>query len=289
MFEFTNIPFFPDYDLIDSGNFKKLERFGSFILSRPEPQAIWSAALTESDWQTQAHAWFERTKAEEGSWKLAPGMPEQWWITYGYQGIQIKMRLGLTSFKHVGVFPEQADNWNFIVDSVKRIGQATVLNLFAYTGAASIMAKAAGADVVHVDAVKPVVTWARQNMEASKIDGVRWVVEDATKFVEREVKRQKKYQGIILDPPAYGRGPNGEKWLLEKDLEHMLFLCSQLLENNRSFLVLNLYSMGFSSLIAENLIKQYFPHADQYVFGELFAPDNRGFKLPLGVYWRGWV
>lgn len=296
MYQLKGLPPFPDYELKDSGHFKKLERFGPYVLSRPEPQAIWAPALPAEEWEREAHAVFERRAGkggdygDEGNWKLKPGMPEQWHIQYRHRDMRLRLRLGLTSFKHVGVFPEQADNWNFIYDAVRQMPATgsipQVLNLFAYTGAASLAARAAGAGVVHVDAVKPVITWARQNMEASGLDNIRWVVEDALKFTQREVRRNRLYQGIILDPPAYGRGPEGEKWLLEKNLGELLFLCSRLLDPARHFFVINLYSMGFSALVLENLVKSFFPEGEDYEFGELFVPSPSGARLPLGVFLR---
>lgn len=293
MFQLTGLPPFSDYELADSGHFRKLERFGPYYLSRPEPQAIWKPSLSDTEWQRLAHATFERRSGksnefgDEGNWQLRSGMPEQWHISYRHEALQLKLRLGLTSFKHVGVFPEQADNWNFIYDTVSAMSPSPlVLNLFAYTGAASLAARAAGAEVVHVDAVKPVITWARQNMEASGLDNIRWVVEDALKFAQREDRRDRRYQGIILDPPAYGRGPDGEKWLLEKHLGELLEICSRLLDPEQHFFVINLYSMGFSALVLENLVRSYFPQAQQYEFGELFIPSTSGPRLPLGVFLR---
>ena len=199
------------------------------------------------------------------------------------------MRLGLTSFKHVGLFPEQAENWDFIFKQAGRIGAGCkVLNLFAYTGGASLAAKSAGADVTHVDSVKPVVTWARENMEASGLDGIRWIVEDALKFTRREVKRGNLYDGIVLDPPAYGRGANGEKWVLEENINELLSLCARLLRRNRSFLVLNLYSMGLSALLAKSAVRQLFGQCSGEQFGELYFDDSFGKTLPLGVYYRLW-
>jgi 23S rRNA (cytosine1962-C5)-methyltransferase len=164
--------------------------------------------------------------------------------------------------------------------------ETNVLNLFAYTGGASLAAKAAGADVTHVDSVKQVVTWSRENMEASNLNNIRWIVEDALKFVQREVRRGNKYNGIILDPPAYGRGPDGEKWVLEKSINELLKLCKQLLKDNNSFVVLNLYSMGFSALIAENLVRDIFKYSNNIESGELYVQDNSGRKLPLGIFAR---
>lgn len=201
--------------------------------------------------------------------------------------MKLVFRLGLTSFKHVGIFPEQAGNWDYIYDTISVMPkQSKVLNLFAYTGGASLAAKAAGADVTHVDSVKQVLTWSRENMELSGLTDIRWVLEDALKFVKREAKREKVYQGIILDPPAYGRGPDGEKWILEDSIADLLEACSQIIDKKHFFCVLNLYSMGFSSVIAENLVKEYFPHYSDVEFGELVVPDKSERNLPLSVFCR---
>lgn len=247
-----------DYELLDSGRFEKLERFGRYVLARPEPQAVWDRSLSEDEWRARADAVFRRDgrSGERGEWTLRAGMPDRWFVEYG-GGMSLKFRMGLTSFKHVGLFPEQAENWEFIFREVRRLGAgARVLNLFAYTGGASLAARAAGADVTHVDSVKPVVSWARENMEASGMDGIRWIVEDALKFVRREARRGRRYDGIVLDPPAYGRGAAGEKWVLEEHINEMLSLCGELLSARGSFLVLNLYSMGLSALLARTAVRQ---------------------------------
>ncbi|MDR1809810.1 MAG: class I SAM-dependent methyltransferase [Prevotella sp.] len=284
-----------DYELIDSGDYEKLERFGRYILRRPEPQAVWGKTLSEPEWVRLSDATFRREKGklstdenERGQWLQKPGMPDQWFINYRYKEIRLRFRLGLTAFKHVGIFPEQAENWNYIYDTVKSLNivGAKVLNLFAYTGGASLAAKSAGADVTHVDSVRQVISWSRENMEASGLDAIRWIVEDALKFSRREVKRGKKYNGIILDPPAYGRGPDGEKWILENNIAEQISLCRELLQTTDSFLVLNLYSMGFSSVVAENLIKSYFPETVRIEYGELLIPEKSGKRLPLSVYAR---
>jgi len=284
----------PDYQLIDSGDYEKLERFGAYCLRRPEPQAVWRKALGDHEWENQWDAWFRREKGksgpegnEKGEWMLRSSMPQQWFINYAYQTMNLRFRLGLTAFKHVGIFPEQAENWNYIFDAVRQFPlPPNVLNLFAYTGGASLAAKAAGADVVHVDSVKQVLNWSRENMEASGLENIRWVCEDALKFVKREVKRGKRYQGILLDPPAYGRGPEGEKWILEDHIAELMEACSKLVDETGYFCVLNLYSMGFSSLVAENLINDYFPNHKELDSGELFLPDQAGRKLPLSVFCR---
>ena len=284
-----------DYELLDTGGFEKLERFGQYILSRPEPQAVWSKTLPHDKWESMANAIFRKETGkdsprenERGEWILKKDMPQQWWMTYVYGKMKLRFRLGLTAFKHVGLFPEQAENWNYIYDGLcnMRTTQARVLNLFAYTGGASLAARAAGAEVTHVDSVRQVVNWSRENMEASSLTDIRWVVEDAMKYLRREVKRGKQYEGIILDPPAYGRGPDGEKWILEDGINELMELCGKLLSQNEAFLVLNLYSMGFSALVAENIVRSYFPQITGEC-GELFIPDGSGKRLPLGVFMRG--
>lgn len=291
MFE-ALIPRFPDYELIDSGDFEKLERFGRYVVRRPEPQVIWRRSLTEEEWRRLADASFLRDgrSEERGEWRLRSGMPSRWTVDYAYEGMRLRMRLGLTSFKHVGLFPEQAANWNFIYDNCVRMRAEErtpkVLNLFAYTGGATLAARAAGADTTHVDSVKQVVTWARENMEQSGLEGVRWIVEDALKFVQREVRRGNRYNGIILDPPAYGRGANGEKWILEDNIGEMLECCARLLEPRGAFLVLNLYSMGLSATLASTAVRQAFGTPFEEQFGELCFDDRAGKRLPLGTYCR---
>ncbi|HRY32868.1 MAG TPA: class I SAM-dependent methyltransferase [Bacteroidales bacterium] len=286
-------PPWTDYELIDSGIFEKLERFGKYILIRPEPQAIWDKNLSEKEWEALSHAKFskDRNHPEKGQWHLKPLMPEQWHINYPLGNRQLTFRLGLTAFKHVGIFPEQSVNWDYIYFTVNRLKEEQairprVLNLFAYTGGASLAACAAGADVVHVDSVKAVITWARHNMEASKLDGIRWIVEDAMKFVLREVRRGTIYDGIILDPPAYGRGPAGEKWLLEDHILQLSDACRKLLDPSHGYFVYNLYSMGFSSLVLENLVDSIFKTSNSCESGELYIPDRGGRKLPLGIFSR---
>ncbi len=280
---------FEEYELLDSGDFEKLERFGEVVTRRPEPQAIWQKSLSEQEWRDMADASFLRdAKSEErGEWRLKRGTPEQWHIHYKYKTMALTMRLGLTSFKHLGIFPEQAANWNFIYDKCQAMERPKVLNLFAYTGGASLAAAAGGADVTHVDSVKQVVTWSRENMELSKLNGIRWVVEDALKYVRREVRRGNKYQAIILDPPAYGRGANGERWILEENIQEMLGQCAELLSDDAgAFVVLNLYSMGLSSTLARTVMHQAFgkPRSEQR--GELVMVDKVEKELPLGTYYR---
>lgn len=276
-----------DYELIDCGDFEKLERFGNVILIRPEPQAVWTKALTEVEWTKRHHIRFKGRSATSGEWiKKDQKTPDRWHISYGNEDINIQFRLALTSFKHLGIFPEQAVNWDYITKNVKRFKtpQPKVLNLFAYTGGASLAARAAGAETTHVDSIKQVVSWANENQSLSGLDNIRWTVEDALKFVKRELKRGKKYNGIILDPPAYGHGPNGEKWKLEDNIQEMMQDVVQLLDETEHFLILNTYSLGFSSVIVENLIRSSFPEVQNLETGELYLQATAGYKLPLGVF-----
>ena len=251
-------------------------------------------------------------KEDSGSWKMVRKMPEQWRIRYrkslpvaanalpgAAKPLDLTLRLGLTSFKHVGVFPEQAPNWDFIYSQTSRLaerfkgGEAPkVLNLFAYTGAASLAAKAAGADVTHLDSVRQVVSWARNNMELSGLDNVRWVVEDAMKFVKREAKRGKRYNGIILDPPAYGHGPNGETWKLDELLYELLSGVAAILEPKDAFMVLNLYSNGYSAMLANTVVRSAMGLLEGsaggaiITSGELLLKDSFGKAMPLSVFTR---
>ncbi len=276
-----------DYELIDSGDGEKLERFGPYTLRRPEPQAVWSKSLTEKRWQDLADARFVPDGSHSGTWEQKKSIPEEWYITYRYKEMKLSFRLTLTGFKHVGIFPEQAVNWNFIYDKTLEINQPKVLNLFAYTGGASLAARAAGADVTHCDSIRNIINWANQNMLASGLKDIRWLVEDAFKFVLREARRGNKYHGIILDPPAYGHGPKGEKWKLEDMVNELTQAVSQILDEKQSFLVFNSYSLGFSSLVLENLVLTHFPtDFTSLESGELYFPERSGRRLPAGVFVR---
>ena len=296
MAEFPS-PTWKDYELIDSGAGEKLERFGSYVLARPEPKALWDKSMSEAEWRRLAHTTFtpgagfgKAGKEDSGTWNRLRKMDDQWYIQYkNADGLALDLRLGLTSFKHVGVFPEQAPNWDYIYRQTRALAAKgrtpRVLNLFAYTGAASLAAKAAGADVTHLDSVRQVVTWARGNMEHSGMDGIRWIVEDAMKFAQREARRGNRYDGIILDPPAYGHGPDGEKWKLDECLFGMLRSVGEILAPKDSFMVLNLYSNGYSALLGETVVRQAMS-VGAIESGELALNDRFGKALPLSIVVR---
>jgi 23S rRNA (cytosine1962-C5)-methyltransferase len=286
-------PLWNDYQLIDSGDFEKMERFGEFILIRPEPQAIWRPQQSADDWRRQAHAHFNREQKDKfrfsddvkGGWKKLKPMPETWQVTYRTDKFEVKLRLALTGFGHVGIFPEQGENWNFIHSSVTKWPQPSrVLNLFAYTGAASVIAAMAGAEVTHCDASRPGLNWANQNMQINNLNGIRWVHEDALKFVRREAKRGNKYNGIIMDPPPYGRGPDGEKWTLQEKLDELIGYSKELLASDNNFFILSMYAAGLSPLVGLNVVRTHFKVDPEY--GEFFLKSSGGSHLPMGTFVR---
>ncbi len=288
-------PTWHDYELIDSGDFEKLERFGKYTLIRPEPQAIWERSLPDQEWKRMAHAHFSReqndkfrfTDEVKGGWKKLKEIPESWQVTYHYQDCILTLRLALTGFGHVGIFPEQGANWNFIHDTIRswNTSKSKVLNLFAYTGAASVMAKMVGAEVTHVDASRPGLNWANQNMQLNNQSDIRWVYEDAFKFVKREVKRGNKYNGIIMDPPPYGRGPEGEKWTLQEQLNELVKLSRELTEPKQFFFILSMYAVGLSATVGLNVVKTHFDPAN-LEFGEFYLRSKQGKDLPMGTFVR---
>lgn len=301
-----------DYELLDSGDGEKLERFGQYVLARPEPKALWAKNLSRKEWAELTHTRFKpgagfgkAGKEDSGTWERLRRMDDRWAIRYE-GGPSFSLRLGLTAFKHVGVFPEQAPNWEYIYRETSSLAASSgtapkVLNLFAYTGAASLAAKAAGADVTHLDSVRQIVTWAHENQDRSGLDGIRWIVEDAMKFAAREERRGNVYQGIILDPPAYGHGPDGEKWKLDECLFGLLRSVSRILAPKNSFMVLNLYSNGYSAMLGETVVREAFGLKPENGFtaaeghdgafremqsGELALRDNFGKILPLSIFVR---
>lgn len=269
-------PEWKEYALLDSGDGWKAERFGELSLLRPETAAIWPLQKPLTYWQSRVHAAFSFTSKKTGQWNGQ--LPDRWPLHAPVSCGGFTLLLEPTAFKHVGVFPEQASNWAFIIDQVQRLGGGKVLNLFAYTGAASLAARAAGADVTHVDSIRQVIDWTRQNMEASGLDGIRWVVEDALKFMQREVKRGNTYQGIIMDPPTWGLGTKGEKWRLEDQINTLFSAASALLAP-KSFAVVSTYS-GLTPTAVESLAKRHFNGTAEGREVSLSGAD--GTRLPLG-------
>ena len=242
-----------DYELIDAGGGKKLERWGKIITIRPEVQAYFHSGLPFTEWRTIAHWEFVEGKNQQGKWKaLKKDVPSSWIISYK----RLKFNIELTSFKHLGLFPEQQTNWEFLDQKLE--SDDRFLNLFAYTGAASCFARKKGADTFHVDSVKSMIGWAKSNMESSKLLNIRWVHEDALKFVQREVKRERTFKAILMDPPAWGLGAKGEKWKLEDKIDELLGATSQVLDEN-GFLIMNTYSPSVDGTLIKELAELYFP------------------------------
>lgn len=240
------------YELIDAGGGKKLERFGEIILIRPEVQAYFKSELSFEEWRKRAHWEYVLKGNQSGSWKaLKTAAPKSWFIKYK----RLKFKLELTKFKHIGIFPEQNVNWDFI--SAHLGSDDRFLNLFAYTGAASCVAREVGAETFHVDSVKQLIAWAKDNMEHCRLLNIKWVLEDALKFAQREQKRGNKYQGIIMDPPAWGLGAKGEKWKLEEKIDELLGVAANLLED-KGFLILNTYSPTVKLELLQELAAIYF-------------------------------
>jgi 23S rRNA (cytosine1962-C5)-methyltransferase len=272
-----------DYELIDSGNEEKLERYGKYVLRRPDPQALWKKTLPESDWKS-ADAVFD---ANRKTWKKNKEMQNEWQISYD----DLKFNIKPTAFKHTGVFPEQESNWQFIKSKIKNAGRPIkVLNLFGYTGGATLAALSAGAEVTHVDGSKSAITWAKENAELSGLDKkpVRWIIDDARKFVMREIKRGGKYDAIIMDPPSFGRGGKGEIWKIETDFIKLLDECSKILSDNPIFFLVNGYAAGYSSNAYYNALKPVMEkYGGEFEIGELAILESKGNRLlPCGIFTR---
>jgi 23S rRNA (cytosine1962-C5)-methyltransferase len=263
-----------DYALLDSGNGKKLERYGKYRVVRPEPQCLWAPRLSQEEWDC-ADAIFDPTDEDEaGRWRFSKQPAETWPLSWG----SAKFKGRFTAFRHLAFFPEQAANWEWLDSHIRaRKSPPKVLNLFGYTGVASLVCAAAGAQVTHVDASKRAVGWARENAELSGRSDIRWIVEDARKFVQREVRRESQYDGIILDPPKYGRGPGGEVWKLFDDLPEMTQLCAQLLSPDASFLILNAYAERISGASLSGLMAEQLSGREGRIdWGELALVEEAG-------------
>lgn len=276
-----------DYELLDTGGGEKLERWGGYILRRPDPQIIWPLQQETGMWK-DAHAHYHRSSSGGGHWEEKVRLPERWTITYE----NLKFIIKPTGFKHTGLFPEQQANWKWMMNKIRTAGRPIkVLNLFAYTGGATVACASAGAEVCHVDAAKGMVIWAKENLQASGLGDrpVRFITDDVFKFVQREQRRGNTYDAIIMDPPSYGRGPNGEMWKLETDLFRFVDSCKAILTPNPLFFLINSYTTGISSTVLTNILsmslkKQYGGTINS---GEIGIPITAsGLNLPCGILGR---
>ncbi len=275
-----------DYQLLDSGHGYRLEQFGAYILSRPDPQITWNPTLPQSEWD-KADATFERTTGDKGEWILKNKIPDKWLMQY--QGLSFWAKLA--PFKHTGVFPEQSLQWDWIREKITQAKrEINVLNLFAYTGIATLAAASVGAKVTHLDASRPTMSWARENQEASHLSEkpIRWIMDDAVKFTTREIKRGSKYDAIIMDPPAYGHGPQGEKWNFNKDFPRLLENCRQILSDSPLFIIVNAYAISSSAIMLHNVLGEHTKGlGGQIEVGELALKEKDTERLlSTGIFGR---
>ena len=267
-----------DYELIDTGDGEKLERWGKYILRRPDPQAIWP--ISQKDIWSKADANYYRSQTGGGSWEYAKKFPSKWTISYKEMSFYIEP----TGFKHTGLFPEQAVNWDWMIEKIKTASRPIrVLNLFAYTGGATVAAAYAGAEVCHVDAAKGMVTRAKENLELSglKERPVRFITDDVIKFVQREKRRERYYEAIIMDPPSYGRGPNGEVWKIEDELYKLIEMCAEILSPNPLFFLVNSYTTGLSPTVLTNILTMS--------IGKRFGGDVNSYEIGLPISATGLI
>jgi len=274
---------FNDYELLDTGDGHRLERFGKYILVRPDPQIIWKPKLAKEEW-LKADAVFSKNQEQ---WQNKNNVPKKWLLEYK----DLKFYCQLTPFKHTGLFPEQHLQWDFINEKIKSQNrQLNILNLFAYTGIASLVVAKEGAKVTHVDASKPTIGWAKENQIASGLANkpIRWILDDAVKFVQREIKRGVRYDGIIMDPPIYGHGPQGEKWNFNYSFPILLDLCKQVLSDNPVFVLVNAYAISASSLMLENCLSDFAENLGGKIeAGELVLEEKSGKRLlSTGIFAR---
>ncbi len=272
-----------DYEILDMANGEKLERWGNVVLIRPDPQIIWKNKSFPEKWN-KANARYNRSSSGGGAWKYNSKMPENWQIKYKDLVFNIKPM----GFKHTGLFPEQAVNWDWMISKIQNAKrEIKVLNLFAYTGGATVACSYAGASVCHVDSSKGMTTWAKENIVSSGLKDrpVRFIVDDVVKFVNREIRRGNKYDGIIMDPPSYGRGTNGEVWKFEDNISDLVELCSKVLSDKPLFFLINSYTTGISSTVLENILRLNIKKDGKFSNGEIGIPmTNSKLILPCGIY-----
>lgn len=276
-----------DYEILDMANGEKLEKWGKYVLVRPDPQIIWNKKTYESKWK-EANAVYNRSKTGGGSWNYKTKLPDAWKIKYKELTFNIK----LMGFKHTGLFPEQAVNWDWMIEKIKNAKRdIKVLNLFAYTGGASVACLYAGASVCHVDSSKGMVAWAKENVVASNLQDrpIRYIIDDVVKFVEREIRRGNTYDAIIMDPPSYGRGSKGEVWQFEDSINNLVELCMKVLSDKPLFFLINSYTTGISSTVLSNILRLNMNnnYKGKITSGEIGLPmNNSELVLPCGIYGR---
>lgn len=277
-----------DYECLDAGNGEKLERWKQVILRRPDPQAMWPVNMNNSAWQYPDGHYYRSNKGG-GHWEFNKQLDEYWTVNYK----NLVFKVSPTNFKHTGLFPEQATNWDFMMEKISNANrEIRVLNLFAYTGGATMACASAGAvEVVHVDASKGMTEWAKENMYLSHLDNchIRFIVDDCLKFVEREARRGRKYDAIIMDPPSYGRGPNGEVWKFEHNLHNLINACMKIISDKPLFFLINSYTTGISSTVLYNILKTTLDnkYSGKIDAGEVGLPiTNNNLVLPCGIYGR---
>ncbi|MBO5348666.1 MAG: class I SAM-dependent methyltransferase [Clostridia bacterium] len=274
-----------DYQILDMANGEKLEKWNNVILVRPDPQIIWKQKSFPEKWKN-ANAEYLRSNTGGGQWKYNKKMPESWQVKYKNLSFNIKPM----GFKHTGLFPEQAVNWDWMINKIQNANkEIKVLNLFAYTGGATVACLSAGASVCHVDSSKGMVSWAKENVVSSGLQDkkVRYIVDDVVKFVNREIRRGNKYDAIIMDPPSYGRGTNGEVWKFEENIYDLVELCSKVLTEKPLFFLINSYTTGISSAVLENILKLNIHSKGKFSNGEIGIPmQNSNLVLPCGIYGR---
>ena len=274
-----------DYEILDMANGEKLERWGDIFLVRPDPQIIWTNKSFPNKWRN-INAKYNRSKTGGGSWEYTTNLPKAWQIKYKNLTFNIKPM----GFKHTGLFPEQAVNWEWMINKIKSAKrEIKVLNLFAYTGGATCACLSAGASVCHVDSSKGMVSWAKENVISSSLEKkpVRYIVDDVVKFVQREIRRGNKYDAIIMDPPSYGRGANGEVWQFENNIYNLVELCTNVLSDNPLFFLINSYTTGISSKVLENILRLNIKNKGDFNSGEIGIPMKESkLILPCGIYGR---
>ena len=274
-----------DYEILDMANGEKLERWGDIFLVRPDPQIIWTEKSFKEKWKN-AHGIYNRSKTGGGSWNFRKKVPESWQIKYKNLTFNIKPM----GFKHTGLFPEQAVNWDWMINKIRNSKRdIKVLNLFAYTGGATVACLSAGASVCHIDSSKGMVSWSKENVNASglKDKPVRYIVDDVEKFVNREIRRENKYDAIIMDPPSYGRGTKGEVWRFEEDIADLVNLCTKVFSDKPLFFLINSYTTGISAKVLENILRLNIKNNGNFESGEIGLPmTNSKLVLPCGIYGR---